>query len=76
MISGLGNTMLSEMNILYSRIHDLLSMENIKIHKTLMGNFFTSLDMMGVTLTVLNLDEELTRLFDLPAYPVSLKCFV
>lgn len=76
MISGLGNTMLSEMNILYSRIHDLLSMENIKIHKTLMGNFFTSLDMMGVTLTILNLDEELTRLFDLPAYPVSLKCFV
>ncbi len=75
MISGLGNTMLSEMNILYSRVYDVLTERHIGIHQSYIGNFFTSLDMMGVTLTVMSLDDELTRLLDLPAYPVALNGF-
>ncbi len=75
MISGLGNTMLSEMNILYSRIDDVLTEKKIGIHRAYIGNYFTSLDMMGVTLTVMSLDDELTRLLDIPAYPVALNDF-
>ncbi len=75
MISGLGNTMLSEMNILYSRVYDVLTERKIGIHHSFIGNFFTSLDMMGVTLTMMSLDEELTRLMDIPAYPVALNAF-
>ncbi len=75
MISGLGNTMLSEMNILYSRVYDVLAERKIDIHQSYIGNYFTSLDMMGVTLTMMNLDDELTRLLDLPAYPVALNDF-
>ncbi len=75
MISGLGNTMLSEMNILYSRVYDVLTERKIGIHQSYIGNYFTSLDMMGVTLTVMSLDDELTRLLDLPAYPVALNDF-
>lgn len=75
MISGLGNTMLSEMNILYSRIDDVLAEKKIDIHRAYIGNYFTSLDMMGVTLTVMSLDDELTRLLDIPAYPVALNDF-
>ncbi len=75
MISGLGNTMISEMNILYSRVFDVLTERKIDIHHSFIGNYFTSLDMMGVTLTVMNLDDELTRLLDLPAYPVALNDF-
>ena len=75
MISGLGNTMLSEMNILFSRVHDILAEKKIGIHHSFIGNFFTSLDMMGVTLTMMSLDDELTRLLDIPAYPVALNDF-
>ncbi len=75
MISGLGNTMLSEMNILYSRVYDVLTERKIGIHQSYIGNYFTSLDMMGVTLTMMSLDDELTRLLDLPAYPVALNDF-
>lgn len=75
MISGLGNTMLSEMNILFSRVYDVLADKQIGIHHSYIGNFFTSLDMMGVTLTMMSLDEELTRLLDIPAYPVALNDF-
>jgi len=75
MVSGLGNTMLCELNILYSKVHDLLLEKKIDIYHTFLGNYFTSLDMMGVTLTVINLDEELVKLLDVPAYPVSLNHF-
>lgn len=75
MISGLGNTMLSEMNILFGRVHDVLTDRKIIIHHSFIGNYFTSLDMMGVTLTIMKLDDELMRLFDIPAYPVALNDF-
>jgi len=74
-ISGLGNTMLMEMNILYNHVHDLLREKGIEIHHAFIGNYFTSLDMMGVTLTIMNLDDELTRLLDLPAYSAALSHF-
>jgi len=75
MVSGLGNTMMSELNIVCGRVSDVCKEDNIKIHKMYVGDFFTSLDMMGVTLTILLLDDELIQLLDLPASPVSLKHF-
>lgn len=76
MISGLGNTMASELNILYRRVHGLLLNKKIEIYQSFLGNYFTSLDMMGATLTIINLDEELVKLLDFPAYPVSLNHFL
>lgn len=75
MVSGLGNTMLSEMNILYSRVYDVLKEQAIDIHHAFIGNYFTSLDMMGVTLTIMHLDDELKKLLDLPAHSVALSHF-
>lgn len=40
--------------------------KGIKIHKSYVGNYFTSLDMMGATLTVMKLDDELKELIDMP----------
>lgn len=74
-LSGLGNTMLSELHILYSKVDDLLMEQGIRIHRAMAGNFFTSLDMMGATLTVMRLDEELKRLMEYPAYPVAFDHF-
>ncbi len=75
MVSGLGNTMMSELNILYSRVHDQLKKRGVHIHRSFTGDFFTSLDMMGATLTILKLDDELKKLLDIPAYSVSLNHF-
>ena len=44
----------------------LLIDKGIKIHKSYVGNYFTSLDMMGATLTVMKLDDELKELIDMP----------
>ena len=76
MLNGLGNTMHSELNILYSRIDDILKDIAVEINHVYLNNFFTSLDMRGVTLTIITLDEELKRLLEFPAYPVALNCFV
>ena len=76
MMSGLGNTMLSELHILFSRVYDLLKEEGIALHRSYVGNYFTSLDMMGATLTLMKTDEELCRLLDHPGYAASLNHFI
>ncbi|MFO7637024.1 MAG: dihydroxyacetone kinase subunit DhaK [Clostridia bacterium] len=65
LLSGLGATPVMELYILYSKIEDLLVERGIKVYRSYVGNYFTSLDMMGVTLTVMKLDEELEELLDI-----------
>ena len=52
--------------MLYNEIEKLLIDKRIKMHKSYVGNYFTSLDMMGATLTVMKLDDELKELIDMP----------
>jgi dihydroxyacetone kinase-like protein len=73
LISGLGATPVMELYVLYDEVEKLLSEKNLKVHRAYVGNYFTSLDMMGATLSVMNLDEELKELIDMPCYSVGLK---
>lgn len=73
LVSGLGATPVMELYVLYDKIDRLLADQGIKTHKAYVGNYFTSLDMMGATLTVMKLDEELKELIDMPAYSMGLK---
>lgn len=73
LISGLGATPVMELYVLYDEIEKLITAKNIKIHKSYVGNYFTSLEMMGATLTVMKLDDELKTLIDMPANSVGLK---
>ncbi|GMA08818.1 dihydroxyacetone kinase subunit DhaK [Tetragenococcus halophilus subsp. flandriensis] len=73
MLSGLGSTMLMEEYILIGRIIELLKDEGHAIHKVYVGNFVTSLDMRGVSLTVIDLDEEIKELMAYSAEPVGMK---
>ena len=73
LVSGLGATPVMELYVLYDEIEKLLSDKGIKIHRSYVGNYFTSLDMMGATLTVMKLDDELKELIDMPAYSMGLK---
>jgi dihydroxyacetone kinase-like protein len=62
-----------ELYVLYNEIEKLLGEKGIHIYKSYVGNYFTSLDMMGATLTVMKLDDELKELIDLPVYTMGMK---
>ena len=72
LISGLGATPLMEQYILYGSVAELLAQAGIEVVVPLVGNFFTSLEMMGVTLSVLKLDDELDRLMRYPCASIGL----
>ena len=57
LVSGLGATPVMELYVLYDEIDRLLTEKGIKTHKAYVGNYFTSLEMMGATLTVMKLDD-------------------
>lgn len=75
LVSGLGATPVMELYVLYNEIEKLISAQNIKIYKSYVGNYFTSLEMMGATLTVMKLDDELKELMDLDCNTMGLKQF-
>ena len=72
LVSGLGATPVMELYVLYDKIDRLLSERGMKIHRSYVGNYFTSLDMSGATLTVMKLDDELKELVDLPVTTMGL----
>ena len=67
LVSGLGATPVMELYVLYDEIDRLLQEKGIKTHKAYVGNYFTSLEMMGATLTIMKLDDELKELIDMPS---------
>ena len=73
LVSGLGSTPLIEMYILYRKIGKILESRDILVYKSYVGNYFTSLEMAGVTLTIMKLDEELKELIDFPADAIYFK---
>ncbi|MCR1897692.1 dihydroxyacetone kinase subunit DhaK [Irregularibacter muris] len=64
MVNGLGGTPLMELYIVNREVHKKLGEQGIKVYKTLVGNFMTSLEMAGASISVLKLDDELKELLD------------
>ena len=75
LLSGLGATPVMEQYIVYDRVEEVLEEKGIRVYRSYVGNYFTSLEMMGVTLTVMKLDEELKECMDLPVNSAGLKQF-
>lgn len=73
LISGLGATPVMELYVLYNEVEKLLRKKKVHVHRSFVGNYFTSLDMAGATLSIMKLDEELKELIDYPAYTVGWK---
>jgi len=73
MVNGLGSTPLMELNILFNEVEKILSSSGIRIHRALVGNYMTSLEMAGCSLTLLRLDEELKALLDAPCSTPALR---
>lgn len=66
LINNLGSTPLSELYIVYNHVADILQQRGITIERNLIGNYCTSLDMQGLSITLLKVDEEMLSLYDLP----------
>lgn len=67
MVNGLGATPLQELYLANLRVSEVLAEKNIKVAKTLVGNYMTSIDMAGYSITLLKLDAELKELVNAPA---------
>lgn len=67
MINGLGGTPLLELYILNAEVRELLEERGIIVERTMVGNYMTSIDMAGASVTLLKLDSELKELLDAPA---------
>jgi dihydroxyacetone kinase len=64
LVSGLGATPVNELYVLYDHVETALTGMGMQVHHALVGNYFTSLEMVGATLTVMALDDELKALLD------------
>ena len=73
LVSGLGATPLMEQYILYGEIARILDQKGIQIAFSQVGNLFTSLEMMGVTLTLMKLDDELLACMQHPCDAAGLR---
>ncbi len=67
MINGLGGTPISELYLLYGRAHKQLDERGITVGRSYVGEYCTSLDMAGASITLVKLDDEIERLLAAPA---------
>jgi dihydroxyacetone kinase-like protein len=67
LINGLGATPREELYVMYRRVHHLLTGRGIAVHRPYLGEYATSMEMAGASVTLLKLDAELTALLDAPA---------
>ena len=67
LINGSGATPLMELYIVNNHVHDVLTQKGIRVYKTFVGNYMTSIEMAGFSISLLRLDEELKNLLDAPA---------
>ncbi|HTV18340.1 MAG TPA: dihydroxyacetone kinase subunit DhaK [Polyangiaceae bacterium] len=67
MVNGLGGTPISELYLLYGIAHDQLAKRGIQVARNYVGEYCTSLEMAGASLTLVRLDDELDKLLGAPA---------
>lgn len=75
LVNGLGATPLMELYIVNRKVSEVLAAKGIKVHKTYVGEYMTSLEMAGCSVTLLKLDAELKELLDAPADTPAFKQF-
>lgn len=67
LVNGLGATPLEELYLIYRRAHQVLAERGVKIHRRYIGEYATSLEMAGASLSILHLDAELSELINASA---------
>jgi dihydroxyacetone kinase-like protein len=72
-VNGMGGTPLIELYIVYRELDRFLQGRGISIERRLIGDYITSLEMAGCSITLLKLDDDLTRLWDAPVDTPALR---
>ena len=68
LVNGLGATPLEELYIAFRKVADILKDKAIKIYRSYVGEYATSMEMAGMSITIMKLDAQLKQLLDAPAY--------
>ena len=72
-VNGMGGTPEAELYIVYNHARKRLKEAGLEVSRSLVGNYITSLEMQGCSITILQLDDELTELYDAPVHTVALR---
>jgi dihydroxyacetone kinase-like protein len=73
MVNGMGGTPMIELYVVYNDLNEYLKAKGITIVRRLVGNYITSLDMAGASITLLKADAELLELWDAPVHTPGLR---
>lgn len=73
MVNGMGGTPLIELYIIFNKLNQICQGKGVKIARQLVGNYITSLEMQGCSITLLKTDDELTALWDAPVHTPALR---
>jgi dihydroxyacetone kinase-like protein len=73
MVNGMGGTPLIELYIVYRKLAEICENHGIQIARNLVGNYITSLEMAGCSITLLKADDEILRLWDAPVNTAGLR---
>jgi dihydroxyacetone kinase-like protein len=72
-VNGMGGTPLIELYIIYNKLAQMCAARGVEIVRNLVGNYITSLEMAGCSITLLKLDDEMTKLWDAPVLTAGLR---
>jgi dihydroxyacetone kinase-like protein len=72
-VNGMGGTPLIELYVAFNSVARILGGQGISIGRSLVGNYITSLEMAGFSVTLLKLDDDLVRLWDAPVHTAALR---
>jgi dihydroxyacetone kinase-like protein len=72
-VNGMGGTPLIELYVMYADVARLLEGRGLTIERNLVGNYITSLEMQGCSITLLRLDDEMVRYWDAPVDTPALR---
>ncbi|HZR44264.1 MAG TPA: dihydroxyacetone kinase subunit DhaK, partial [Ktedonobacteraceae bacterium] len=72
-VNGMGGTPLIELYVVANELAKILRGKNIRIARSLVGNYITSLEMAGCSITLLRLDDEMIRYWDAPVHTPALR---
>jgi len=72
-VNSMGGTPLIELFVVYRKAHEMLTKHGVKVQRSLVGPYITSLEMAGASITVLKLDDQLTQLWDAPVNTPALR---
>lgn len=73
MVNGMGGTPQLELYILYAKLASICESKGINIQRKLVGNYITSLEMAGASITMLKADERMLQLWDAPVHTAALR---